>query len=295
MAEKNYYDILGVPENADEETIKKAYRELAKKYHPDRHRGDKAAEEKFKDIAEAYSVLSDPQKRAQYDQMRRFGGGFGSHFDIHFEDLGSIFNRAAGGRKASGFGGFGDLFSEFFGGRADFGRSSASMGEDITAEITVPFDVAALGGTQVISVDGKQISVRIPPAVEDGKKIILRGQGRRGFGGVAGDLILTVRVAPHPYFTRSGLDLYSKADVDMVTAALGGKVRVKTYQGGEVDLKIPAGTQPGKKFKLKGFGLEKDGVKGDHYVEVNVVIPTHLSPKAKSLLMQLAEELQLKR
>ncbi len=286
MSVKNYYDILGVPENADEQTIKKAYRELAKKYHPDRHKGDKAAEEKFKEISEAYGVLSDPQKRAQYDQMRRFGGG--TFHNIHFEDLSSIFGRAAGGRRSAGFGGLGDLFSEFFG---HTGFHAPADGEDIETEITVPFDTAARGSTQIIFVDGKQIAVKIPPLFEDGKKIRLRGQGRRGFRGV-GDLLVTVHVAPHPQFKRVGADLFSSVTIDMVTAALGGKVRVSTYDRGEVELKIPAGTQPGKQFKLKGMGLEKEGVRGDHYVTVNVAIPQHLSAKAKMLLQQLAEELR---
>ena len=287
---KNYYETLGVPESADEQTIKKAYRELAKKYHPDRHRGDKIAEEKFKDISEAYGVLSDPQKKAQYDQMRRFGGSFnGSFQNIHFDDLSSIFNRANRGRRTTGFGGLGDLFSEFFSGHDD--SDYATPGEDIAAEITVPFDTAIHGGSQMIYVDGKQISVKIPPMVDEGKKIRLRGQGRRGFGGVAGDLIITVHIAPHPLFRRVGLDVYSTAGVSFITAALGGKVRVPTFQRGEVELKIPAGTQPGKKFKLKGMGLEKDGRKGDHYVEIAVTIPEHLSVRAKSLLQQLAEEL----
>lgn len=290
MSTKNYYDILGVPESADEQTIKRAYRELAKKYHPDKHRGDKIAEEKFKDISEAYGVLGDPQKKSQYDQMRRFGGSFNGNFqNIHFDDLSSIFGRASRGRRTTGFGGLGDLFSEFFSGRDD--SDNAALGEDIAAEITVPFDTAIHGGSRMIYVDGKQISVKIPPMIDEGKKIRLRGQGRRGFGGAAGDLIITVHVDPHPLFKRVDLDVYSTAPVSFVTAALGGKVRVPTFQRGEVELKIPAGTQPGKKFKLKGMGLEKDGRQGDHYVEIAVTIPEHLSVRAKSLLQQLAEEL----
>jgi molecular chaperone DnaJ len=295
MANKNYYDILGVPESADEQSIKKAYRELAKKYHPDKQKG-KASEERFKEISEAYSVLSDPKKKAQYDQMRRFGGGGGNYSgnfqNINMDDLSSIFGRATRGRRGAGFGGLGDIFGEFFGGHAP-SDYTPPQAEDLAAEITVPFDVAVNGGTQVLFLEGKQLSVKIPCGIDDGKKIRLRGQGQPGLGGAAGDLIITIHVAPHPHFKRVELDIYSSATIDMVTAALGGKIRIQTYSSGEVELKIPAGTQPGKKFKLKGMGIELHGRKGDHYVEVSVSIPENLSAKAKTLLRQLAEELKI--
>jgi molecular chaperone DnaJ len=294
MANKNYYDLLGVPESADEASIKKAYRELAKKYHPDKQKGGKPSEERFKEISEAYAVLSDPKKKAQYDQMRRFGGGAnytGNYQNINMDDLSSIFGRATRGRRGAGFGGLGDIFGEFFSSRNEPGYSPPQA-EDIAAEITVPFDVAVNGGNHVLFLDGKQLSVKIPQGIDDGKKIRLRGQGRQGLGNSAGDLIITIHVEPHPLFKRSELDIYSNTTIDMVTAALGGKIRIQTYGSDEVELKIPAGTQPGKRFKLKGMGIELSGRHGDHFVEVSVSIPVNLSAKAKALLRQLAEELK---
>lgn len=294
MSNKNYYDILGVPESADNPSIKKAYRDLAKKHHPDKHKGDKSSEERFKEISEAYAVLSDPKKKAQYDQMRRFGdvgGNYSGNFqNFNMDDLGSIFGKATKGRRGAGSGGLGDIFSELFSGRSESNRSRPQP-EDIAAEITVPFDVAVNGGSQILFWEGKQLSVKIPQCLDDGKKIRLRGQGQQGFGGAAGDLIITVHVAPHSLYERSELDIYSSATIDMVTAALGGKTRIQTYSSGEVELNIPAGTQSGKRFKLKGIGIEHNGRKGDHYVKVMVSIPENLNAKAKSLLQQLAEEI----
>jgi molecular chaperone DnaJ len=293
MSDKNYYDILGVPESADEQSIKKAYRELAKKHHPDKQKG-KSSGERFKEISEAYAVLSDAKKKAQYDQMRRFGGVGGNYSgnfqNFNMDDLGSIFGRATRGRRGASSSGLGDIFSELFNSRAAPNYSHPQP-EDLNAEITVPFDVAVSGGGQTLFIDGKQLSVKIPQGLDDGKKIRLRGQGRQGLGGVAGDLIITIHVAPHPLFKRSELDIFSNTTIDMVTAALGGKMRIQTYSSSEVELKIPAGTQPGKRFKLKGMGIEHNSRRGDHYVEVFVSIPENLNAKAKTLLRQLADEM----
>ncbi len=297
MANKDYYKILGVSENASDQEIKKAYRELAKKYHPDRHKGDAKAEERFKEISEAYGVLNNPQKRARYDQMRKygaFGGGFGesgSYQNVNFEDLGSMFSGGFRGKRSAGFGGLGDIFSDMFGGRGGGFSPQSQKGGDISAELTIAFDVAISGGKQTIRVNSKRLSVNIPAGVEDGKKIRLRGQGQPGMaGGPAGDLIVTIHVAPHPVFRRQGADIYSTISINMVQAALGDKVRVLTYNKGSVDIRIPPGTPSGKKLKLKGLGINVNNVQGDHYIEIHVTIPHSLSPKAKEYLKKFAAE-----
>ena len=183
MPKNDFYDILGVSEKASNQEIKNAYRELAKKYHPDRHKGDKQAEERFKQISEAYSVLSDQKKRNQYDQMRRFGVGgnySGNSQNFNFEDLGSFFQGGFKGQRGGGFGGFGDIFSQIFGGEQRSGFSqSRQKGQDVTAELTISFDMAITGGKQIFQIGSKKISVNIPAGSEDGKKIRLRGQGQQ--------------------------------------------------------------------------------------------------------------------
>lgn len=293
MNNKDLYKILGVSENASQDEIKKAYRELAKKHHPDRNPNDKENENRFKEISDAYSVLRDPDKRKKYDQMRKYGAGFGGQgagqYQTHgfdFEDLGSMF----GGSQRGG--GFGSIFDQFFGGFS--GKQSAVKGQDVSAEITVPFDVALKGGKQFFSYDSKRLSVTIPSGTEDGKKIRLRGQGQPGLrNGPAGDLILTIRVAPHPHFTRKGRDLYTTKSINIVQATLGSKVRVMTYDKGAVDLKIPEGTQSGKRFKLKELGPEINGRRGDLYVHVNIQVPRNLNSNAKTKLKEFAKAAHL--
>ncbi len=299
MANKDYYNILGVSETASDQEIKKAYRELAKKYHPDKHKGDAKAEERFKEISEAYGVLNNPQKRAQYDQMRKygaFGGDFsggGGYQNVNFEDLSSMFGGGARGKRGAGFGGIGDIFSDLFGGGGGYSARS-QKGGDVTADLTIAFDVAISGGKQTIRVNSKRLVVNIPAGVEDGKKIRLTGQGQPGHaGGPPGDLIVTIHVAPHPVFSRKGADIYSTININMVQAALGDKVRVLTYNKGSVDIKIPPGTQSGKKLKLKGMGVHINNQQGDHYVEIHVTIPESLSLKARDYLKKFAAEANL--
>jgi len=290
---QDYYSVLGVSEKATIDEIKKAYRVLAKKYHPDLRANDKAAEEQFKKISEAYAVLKDPQKRKQYDQARRmgaFGGGSGAG-GFNYEDLSSIFGGArsrAGSSRTFSFDSFdlGDLFSQFTGG----GRSHKARGQDLNARITVPFDVAIKGGKQRVTVEGdgirRTLSVTIPAGIEDGAKLRLRGQGGRGSGG-SGDLILEVRVARHAKFERRGPDIYSRVSINLLVALKGGRVKVETVHGTTAELKIPAGTQNGTVLKMRAMGL---GHRGDHYVTVHVELPKKLSKRAQDLLEQFAKE-----
>ncbi len=336
MKVPDYYKILGVSENASEAEIKKAYRELAKKYHPDAHPNDKTAEERFKEISEAYAVLSDKKKRAEYDQMRKLGAfGTGESAsgwrDISFEDLSSIFGRgrtrtsSSRGAFSGGFS-FSDFFNSFFADEEPSFHTAThpprTKGQDIHAEITIPFDVALHGGKQLITLQKSQIcpscqgrgskkvgtlcsqcngtgtvastqkiNVTIPAGIEDGKKIKLRGQGESGPNvATPGDLILTVHVAKHPIFERKGADIYSEATINAVQAMLGTKIRVQKIDGGKVELKVPAGTQPGKLLKLKGLGANIKGKQGDYYVRINVTVPTHLNEKSKELLKKFAKE-----
>lgn len=369
---ENFYQILGVPENATQEQIKKAYRKLAVKYHPDKNKGDKKSEDRFKQISEAYDVLGDEKKRTQYDQMRQgffagagaAGGGArgrsnGGGQSFSFEDL-------------DGFEGFGDMFGNLFGGggataggrgrgrsRGDFGAQEdfGPAGDDIAAEITVPFELAARGGqysfsfqrtgscpnchgsgaqpgTQVqtcdechgsgrvtlgqggfgiqrvcprcggkgnipkspcvvcrgsgITTQDRKLTVKIPPGIADGQTIKLRGEGEQSRQG-AGDLLLTIRVAPHPTFRREAEKIIIEQEIDLATAVLGGEISVPTLDG-DVKLKIPAGTQPGTTFRLKERGIQRrSGARGDQNVMVKVAIPKKLSKRSQELFREFAQ------
>ena len=300
MTNKDYYKILGVGEDASQEEIKKAYRKLAKQYHPDSHPGDKQAEERFKEIAEAYAILSDPEKRRKYDELRKFGGRMGGPGFEGFNvgDFGNI-RFEWGSPEEFSFGGshfgLGDIFSQFFGGGSRTKTyTRTAKGQDIHAELVIPFEVAALGGKQTFTVQyggkRKTFAVNIKPGIEDGEKIRLRGQGAPGYGGgPAGDLILTVHVAPHPLFKREGLDIVSKVKLNLAQALLGTKVQVQTVQGKRVKLRIPPGTQNGQRFRLKGMGIRTPGGRvGDHYVEVEVVLPESLNSEQRKLIEEFA-------
>ena len=311
MAEnkRDYYEVLGVSKDADEDTLKKAYRKLAKKYHPDANPGDKEAEAKFKEASEAYSVLSDPQKRQQYDQFGHaafeqgggagYGGGFGG-FDFNGGDMGDIFGdifgdmfhggQRSGRRSKSSFyqGGFGNGFGGGFG--ADF----AQKGEDLNAEVTVTFDEAAFGCDKRIRLSlqngqTQTLEVHIPAGIETGKSIRLRGKGHPGSGGAeAGDLLLKVTVMEKSGYERKGMDVYTKVQVPFTTAVFGGEAMVKTLYG-NVICKIRPGTQSGTKIRLRGKGIVsmKDAsVHGDQYAEVEILVPTDLSVEARQKLKE---------
>ncbi len=303
MAKKDYYKVLGVAENAPAEEIKKAYRRLAKKNHPDVTGGDKAKEARFKEVSEAYETLGDEKKRAQYDAERKspFAGGFppgGSPFPGGYGrtgrvnvDINDLFRGARGGRTTTttaGEGGLGDLFSELFGrsGRPTT-TTDALRGSDVSARIDIDLPVAALGGEQAIAVDGKRLNVRIPPGVDEGQTIRLAGKGEPGRGG-PGDLLLEVHVRPHPQFRRHGHDLEVNAPITVDEAVLGAKVEVPTLEG-RVQVTVPPGTSSGLKLRLRGKGVpRRDGTRGDLYAVTQIVLPKEIPPAARQLMVEFA-------
>jgi len=346
-AKRDYYELLGVERNATEEDLKKAYRKLAMKYHPDRNPGDKQAEGKFKEVSEAYQVLTDPEKKAQYDRFGHaafdgrspFGAGF--DFSSGFEDI------------------FGDIFGDFLGGGTGRRRTRAQRGDDLRYNLDIGFEEAAFGtakkikvprhgncdecggtgakpgssprtcptcrgrgqvnfqqgffsvsrtcnqcrgrGTVIVdpcpSCSGSArvrkfhtIEVKIPAGVDTGSLLKLRGEGEGGaMGGPAGDLYVAIKVQDHPIFAREGSEIICEVPISFHQAALGAEIEVPTL-GGKVKLKIPAGTQSGKVFRLKGKGIKDvhGYQQGDQHVRVHVETPTHLTPKQRELLKQFA-------
>ena len=361
MAQRDFYQVLGVPDSATTVEIKKSYRRLAKQHHPDANPNNPAAAERFKEISEAHSVLSDAEKRKKYDQMRRRGA---------FEGRRSGGPAGQGGRGAAGpsaenfefgdLGGLGDIFSSIFG----RGRREEPVAEHLEAHVEVPFRVAMVGGkvpvtlpvteacatckgtgaaagAKVATCDecngrgsisfgqggfavnrpcpkcrGKgtvpsercptcggagdtrierRVMITVPPLTESGAKVRLKGQGQPGRGGgQAGDLIVVFTVEPDRFFQRDGLDLLCEVPVNLAQALLGTRLRVRTLDGKKIVLKVPPGTQPGRKFRVKGQGLERGERRGDQIVAVRVELPEHLTPEQEALARQLAESAGLK-
>src|SRR5213082_509622 len=341
-APKDYYQILGVSETATVDEIKKAFRRLAKQYHPDRNPSNAQAAERFKEINEAQDVLSDPEKRKPYDRLRRYGaydgaggggrgagaGPQGPGVDFDLSDLGS-------------FGGLGDLFSSIFGRRGAEGGGRADDEDEIETTVAIPFRVAALGGKVPVTLPMAEVcptcsgSGAAPGATLStcpecrGRGVISFGQGGfavnrpcpvcRGKGRVPsercrtcggsgevrvekrlmitvppgtegkGDVVVVLQVEPDRFFRREGLDVVCTVPVNLAQALLGSKIKVKTLDGRRVVLKIPPGTQPGQKFRIAGQGIEKNGRRGDQYVEVHVDIPEHLTPEQEVALKAFAE------
>jgi len=309
---KDFYEVLGVNEKASQDEIKKKFRTLAKKYHPDRNKGEKAAEERFKEISEAYETLSDPKRRAEYDQLRKYGafagagaghGGnpFGQQGGFDFSDFVNQGNGFTSFRFGGSAGGFEDILSQIFGGgMGGFsgmntgrtgGRRRTVKGADIQTTLTVTFMEAVQGTTRMIQLEGsaKKLKVKIPKGVENGGKIRLAGQGQPSpMGGPNGDLIITVRVMPDQQFERKGNDIYSKIEISFKEAILGTKKNIKTLTK-TVALTIPPGTQPGTTMRLKGLGLSVGGKQGDQYVEIKVTIPKKVTDEQKKILEQWEE------
>jgi len=312
--DKDFYAVLGVSKDASAADIKKAYRKLARKLHPDANHGDEKAEARFKERGEAYAVLSDPEQRQQYDAIRamaggaRFtGAGAGPGGAAGFEDLlGGLFGAGApgGARVRFNTGGQGggqgvppnleDLLGGIFapggggargaGGYDRFGAPRGPMrGADVQASTTLGFREAAEGSTVTLrSSEGQQVTARIPPGVKDGQKIRLRGKGQPGEAGAPnGDLVITVTVSPHPVFTRSGDDLRITVPVSFPEAALGAEIAVPTLDGGSVRLRVPAGTPSGRTLRVKGRGVKTSKGQGDLLVTVQIVAPKRLDDDAK--------------
>jgi molecular chaperone DnaJ len=376
MADKDYYAILGVPASATQDEIKKKYRKLAAKHHPDKNPNDPKAADTFKGISEAYQTLGDAEKRKQYDDMRRLGafGGFGgagarggagrpggtrsstgATGGVNFEDFGDV-----------GLGGLGDIFSSMFGGgnarAGNSRRTGPQRGQDVEATLDIDFRTAALGGKVGVELDvteecatchgsgaapgaklvtceecngrgtisfgqggfavqrpcpvclgrgqvptercptcagagelrtRKKVQITVPPGVDNGTKIRLKSQGERGTkGGQAGDLLITFSVKPDRFYKREGLDLIAPVPISIVDATLGKKINVKTVDGTKVSIKIPAGTQNGKRFRVRGQGIEKDGAKGDLIVQTEVQVPEKLTPEQEEAMRAFAETLK---
>jgi molecular chaperone DnaJ len=372
-ATKDFYKLLGIAENASAEEIKKAYRKLAKQYHPDANPNDAAAADRFKEISEAYSVLSDAEKRKQYGQGRKYGGlggmgGFGGGFRPGSQGPGGVHTEGINFEDLGGLGGLGDLFSSIFDTARKRGPGARpkgpQRGQNVEYAVEIPFETAARGGRIPITVPlsepcpncagsgaapgtspttcpecrgvgsvtfgqggfavsrpcpacygrgviptdpctvcrgqgqvtaQRQLQVTVPPGVDSGSKLRLAGQGEPGpGGGPRGDLILTFRVLPHRFFTRDGHDVHCAVPINIAQASLGSKIRVRTVEGKHVLLRIPPGTQPGTKFRIKGQGIEKGGHRGDQYVRVEVKVPDALAPEEESLLREFARVADLK-
>lgn len=375
---KDFYAVLGVSEKATADEIKKQYRRLAKQHHPDSNKGDAKSGERFKEISEAYNVLGDPKKRAQYDEMRRLGafGDFvrrpGGGATGGFRGAGT----RAGARPGAGtppkfeefdvggFGGLGDLFSSMFGGGAQRQRpSEPEKGQSIETTLEVPFRVAAVGGKVPVELEvneecavcggsgaakgakvsscpecggrgsisfgqggfavsrpcpmclgkgsvasekchnceglgakreRKKVLITVPPGTDTDGKIRLKGQGGRGVrGGPSGDLVITFKVEPDKFYSRDGLDLIAHVPVNIVQATLGSKVSVRTLDEKKVTIGIPAGTPSGKRFRVRGQGIAKDGKRGDLIVEVAVVVPDKLTHEQEKLMKAFADAAKL--
>ena len=291
----DYYKVLGLDKNASTEDIKKAYRKLARKYHPDLNPDNAEAKKKFQQINEANEVLTDPEKRKKYDQY----GENWKHAD-QFEQ--SRQQQGRGGRRGdfTGFGGadfggggeFSDFFEQFFGGgNGPRGRSVKYRGEDFNAELQMSLTDAYITRQQILTVDGKKVRITIPAGVEDGQVIRLKGYGGQGInGGPAGDLYIKFVIQNNTPFQRVGHDLYASIDLPLYTAVLGGEKVIDTL-GGRIKLKVPEQTQNGTKIRLKGKGFpvyKQEGSFGDLFITYNIVIPTHLSETERELFRQLA-------
>jgi curved DNA-binding protein len=317
MAE-DYYKTLGVDKKASVDDIKKTYRKLAFKYHPDRNPNNKEAEEKFKKISEAYAVLSDTEKRQQYDsfgsadqfRQRYSQEDIFRNADLNdiLREMGFSFGFGGGGgtrtfRTGSKRGGFrqagGSPLEDLFGGfgEADYSQNMPYKGQDQHYNLSITLEESVFGSEKKLALQKEdhvdEISVKIPPGISAGKKLRLKGKGSPGYqGGPPGDLFLNIEILPHPLFARDGNDLYIEKSVSFTQAVLGSSVDVPTIDGGKKRIKIPSSTQNGTKIRMKGFGVAnlKGGGKGDQYVKILIDVPKKLSDRQAQLIKKLADE-----
>jgi molecular chaperone DnaJ len=366
---KDYYNVLGVSATASQDEIKKQYRKLAKKYHPDTNSNDPKAAERFKEISEAYQTVGDAEKRKQYDQMRQLGafGGFGGGGARPSSRSGGGPSGATGGINMDdidigGLGGLGDLFGSMFGGGTGGTRArprGPQRGQDVEASLEVPFRTAALGGTVPVQLEvteecptchgsggapgskmhtcpechgrgtvsfgqggfavnrpcpnclgkgqvptercptcngagdvrtRKTVEIKVPAGADTGTRVRLRGQGGRGAsGGPPGDIIITFTVQDDRFFKREGLDLIAHVPINIAQATLGSRVSVKTLDGKKVAIRIPPGTPNGKRFRVRGQGISREGSQGDLIVEADVTVPESLTPEQEKAMKDFAE------
>lgn len=312
MAKRDYYDVLGIKKNATKQEMKSAYRKLAKKYHPDMNKDNPAAEQLFKEVTEAYNVLSDDEKRKLYDQFGHaaFDGSMGENPNKYTGGQDSYFWKNANGTGRTEFhyqGNMDDIFDDMFGGffhkggsggfknsgfHHGFGDSYQDENNDATSDITISFKEAALGCEKMIRFDGartERLSVKIPAGINEGQSIRLKGKGRTGHNGQAGDLFLKVHIAKDDRYTREGQNVYITQNVPYTTAILGGEARFDTLYG-PVQCKVPAGSQSGSRLRLKNKGIvsmKNKNVYGDEYVILQIAVPKEISPQEKELLQKL--------
>lgn len=312
MDYKDYYQALGVSKTAGSDEIKKAYRKLAVKFHPDKNPGDKQAEEKFKEVSEAYEVLKDPEKRKKYDQLgkdwRHYQQTGGRPDDFDWSQFGGT---GGGGQYTFqgdfsdlfGQGGFSDFFQNIFGGgfsgEPGGRRQAASFrGQDYQSAMEISFDDAYHGTSKIINLNGQKLRIKIKPGIEDNQTLKLKGKGSPGpGGGPAGDLYLKVHVAPSTKYTRKGDHLYADLFLDIYTAILGGKITFNTMKG-NVNISIAKGTNAGKTLRVKGKGMpkyENQEQFGDLYLNVQLKLPENLSEKELELFKQLRDIYQSER
>jgi curved DNA-binding protein len=304
MEYKDYYQVLGVDKKASQDEIKKAYRKLAIKYHPDKNQGVKSAEEKFKEISEANEVLSDPEKRKQYDKL-------GTNWKQYQHTGHNQGNASRSGRQytyqTNGDGdeyfdasGFSDFFESFFGGGRSRGRAGFDTGfespppGDLTGDVSISLEEAFHGTERIIDLGGEKIRIKIKPGAYDGLKLRVKGKGQKSPEGRSGDLHLNIQVLPDPLYERKGDDLYMDAPVDLFTALLGGKQEV-TSLSGKINITIKEGTQNGKVVRLKGKGMPvygKPDQHGDLYAKLLVRLPEHLTVAQKELVQKLRSSIE---
>lgn len=309
--QKDFYKVLGVSKDADEATIKKAYRKLARTWHPDQNKGNPEAEERFKEIGEAYTVLSNPEQRQQYDAIRAMGaGGFrggaggGGASGVNFEDIFGAFGGGNGGnvRFSTSGGGAGinldDILGAFggFGGGSSRGSSpyqqAPQKGEDLHASTRITLK-QSLGGVNIkLAVSGKPMTVKVPKGIKDGQSVRLRGKGKASInGGSAGDLIVTIHVEEDPVYSREGNDLRMTLPVTFAEATLGANVELPLIDGSTVTVKVPAGSDSGRTLRLKGRGVATKKGTGDLLATISVVVPKDLTPEQLDSIKSLADSL----